>query len=96
MDAMKGRSTLARIDWIPQNEVPGPTVQRYISPSRFIADKFMWSLVMDFPDFPDVSTASISFLADQAPHHLIRPGEKFEVYQGHKVVGRGVVIGDAT
>ena len=37
------------------------------------------------------STADISYLSDNAPHHLLRSGAVFKLYEGQRVVAEGIV-----
>ncbi len=92
----------AEIEWVPENEggraspPPGP---RYITVARFEDEKEKypeeaWSLVVDFnPPQDELGpfNAHVRFLADEAPSHLLRPGSSFELYEGRKLVARGVV-----
>ena len=48
-----------------------------------------WSVVLEFPESlnqPIMTKGTIRFLVDEAPHHLLKPGTQFEVYEGRKVV----------
>jgi len=35
--------------------------------------------------------AKVAFLVDEAPHHLLQPGAKFEFYEGRRCVARGII-----
>lgn len=38
------------------------------------------------------SIADISYLADDAPYHLLLPGNAFSLYEGQRVVAEGKII----
>lgn len=93
----------ALVTWIPKNEggrnIP-PVGPRYVSVVRFeeameAYSKNAWSLVIEFARRPGdslVVEAVVSFLMDDAPHHLLHPGGKFEIFEGSRKVGYGEVI----
>lgn len=77
-----------------------PSGPRYITVARFEEDKDSypmeaWSLVLEFCSSPNSSPnviADVSFLADDAPSHLLHPGSNFELFEGHRLVAKGEVI----
>ena len=85
----------ALIHWTPETvrgkrELP-PTL-RYVGLSRFPEDvpgqDEAWSVVIRFDQPPPeqasrtTSRGRIQFLVDEAPHERLRPGAKFELYEG--------------
>ncbi len=72
-----------------------PTGRQYLAVSRFEDDtnrpRGAWTLVIDFDEPPreeDWTDVTICFLVPDAPHHSLRPGARFELYEAH-VVGVG-------
>lgn len=53
-----------------------------------------WSLVVDFSSSPDDRTmAEVSFLVpENAPQHWLRPGSKFDLVDGPKIIAHGVIV----
>jgi hypothetical protein len=57
-----------------------------------------WSLVVDFGELQNRSMdtiATIWFLAHDhpnVPNHLLRPGSRFQLFEGSQVVAKGEVI----
>ena len=99
---MKGKST-AEIEWLPkdaggrQSPPPGP---EYMAPARFEDDAESWpdgawTLVarLERARDPYHWTATVGFLMDDAPHHRLKGGARFEFYEGSRCVARGTVIG---
>jgi hypothetical protein len=94
---------LARITWLAPEEggrrVP-PSGPRYIAPARFEgpaagSEGANWSLVVDLISHPPGSAdwiAEVRYLFDEAPHELLLPGTRFELYEGKKCVARGVLL----
>jgi hypothetical protein len=41
---------------------------------------------------PEVIEARVAFLFPDAPHEMLKEGERFELREGHKVVAKGVVL----
>lgn len=97
------RKAKARIFWVPETKggrkspPPGP---RYVTVSRFEEHKDRypkeaWSLVVEFskpPDYQREIISEVSFLMDAAPHHLLHPGSRFELFEGYKLVAEGEVL----
>jgi hypothetical protein len=54
-------------------------------------DQQQWSLVCDLQDGDSV-TADVHFLAEKAPHHLLRPGATFALQEGERTIARGKVL----
>lgn len=96
----------ARIRWIP-SEAGGrdapPTGPRYSTVARFEDDashwpNVAWSIVAEFDKPPTESQeiiARIWLLAHDkpdAPQYLLRPGSRFELFEGRKLVATGEVI----
>jgi hypothetical protein len=93
----------ARIHWLSPEEGGRrnpPGIDKYRGISRFDEDPNhrlgFWDLVVRFEIFPTSedrdSVAFVSFLADEAPHHLLRAGAPFEVMEGLKTVARGIIV----
>jgi hypothetical protein len=38
------------------------------------------------------SVADVSYLVDDAPYHLLQPGNEFLLYEGQRAVAQGVVM----
>jgi hypothetical protein len=84
------------LEWIPNERGgrgpwPGP---RLVTPARFEAAEEewpAWSLVLDFSN--DRTFAEVSFLVPvKAPHHYLRPGNKFDLFEGPRLIAHGVII----
>ena len=97
------RKAKARISWLQENEGgrPRPPIgPRYVTVVRFLDDETdfdgeAWSLVVELPETPDPPRqmiADVSFLVDDAPHHLIHSGSKFDLYEGSRIVATGEVL----
>jgi hypothetical protein len=60
-------------------EAPG----RYVAPAKFEADTNWpddaWSVVLEFTQ---IGRGTARFLADDAPHHLLKRGVIFQMYAG--------------
>lgn len=91
----------ARIRFLPLNEggrkvpVGGP---RYATVVHFEEDtqwpNVAWTLVAEFLQPLDQTLsvlADIRFLVEEAPHHLLKPGAKFQLLEAG-VVAEGVVV----
>jgi hypothetical protein len=66
-----------------------PTGAQYVTVARFDDpagdwSTDAWSVVVRFGDSRE--EADVSFLVDDAPAHLLRPGASFELYEGRKKV----------
>ena len=93
----------AKIKWLSsqqggRNALPtGPT---YSTVARFEDDKDnwnkqAWSIVAKFSERPRTvhkTIAVIHFLVPDAPQNLLRPGSRFELIEGRRVVARGEVL----
>ena len=93
----------ARIHWLPpeaggrRETPPGP---RYSTVARFEAVKDRWpeeawSIVAEIPGPPDASGCMIVnlwFLFENAPMDLLRPGSRFDLFEGRKLVAHGEVV----
>ncbi len=86
-----------RISWGPPEQggrkrIPqGPI---YSAPAQFDAMANMWSIVVELPepnDMPSIVT-NVRMLFPNAPAELLRPGSRFEIYEGSKLVGTGEVL----
>src|SRR5688572_11458140 len=93
----------AIIRWVPASrggrQQPPPSADGYTAPARFESDpqeqRGIWSLriVQAKPlRGAEVIDANIQFLFPDAPHDLLREGERFELTEGRKVVAKGVVL----
>lgn len=98
----------AIVRWLPESRggrraPPPPTpTMGYSSPARFESDptasKGVWSVrLFDAIELhgPEVIDVRIEFLMPEAPHELLREGERFELMEGRKVVAKGVVVPSA-
>src|SRR5262245_57834680 len=94
----------ASITWIPEVEggraKPPYGGDRYVTIVRFDQDQSWpeqaWSLVLELQpgETKGLKTeGTIYFLVEQAPHHLLRPGQEFGLYEGRRLVARGRVVG---
>ena len=55
--------------------------------------KTLWNAEVYNTNIKDrASTADISYLADDAPYHLLKQGNKFSLYEGQRVVAEGVIL----
>jgi hypothetical protein len=76
-----------------------PAKGRYATIAKFSGQERWpeeaWTLVAELaepPDYSRRSVATIHFLADEAPHHLLARGNRFELFEGRRVVARGEVV----
>jgi hypothetical protein len=57
--------------------------------------KQTWTLLLDMPRMPEPTAlsaeATVYFLADEAPHHLLEEGAKFELLHGHNQYTHDVI-----
>jgi hypothetical protein len=54
-----------------------------------------WTLVLVIRGIPDESgevEADVVFLVEEAPHHFLRLGTLFDLFEGQEVVGHGEVL----
>jgi len=96
------RRTIAKINWLSVTEggrQHPPSGPRYSTLARFEKEstkwpEIAWSIVADFKNESDSSSieVEISFLSPDAPLHLLEPGNKFELYEGRRLVARGEVL----
>jgi hypothetical protein len=99
------REVRAIIRWVPalrggRKAPPSPavgytTVVRLESDLNWPAEA--WSLRITAAaelNGPEVLDARVHFLADAAPHELLKEGERFELLEGRKIVAKGVVLPD--
>src|SRR5579863_5421159 len=92
----------AMISWISSEDggrKQPPSGPRYVTVARFEEDEKgaeeAWSLVVDFEKQfkdPRLLLANIRFLVDEAPHHLLHRGSRFELLEGRKRVAKGIVL----
>jgi hypothetical protein len=100
------RIVKARLNWLSP-EIGGrktlPTGPKYFTAARFEDEETSrpnvgWSVVVEFDKLPDESRemiATIRFLAQndpRIPHFLLRSGGRFELFEGHRIVARGVIL----
>jgi hypothetical protein len=100
------RIVKAKLNWLSP-EMGGrktlPAGPKYFTAARFEDEEASrpnvgWSVVVEFDELPDESRemiATMQFLAQndpRSPHFLLRPGERFELFEGHRVVARGVIL----
>jgi hypothetical protein len=99
------RRVITKICWLSAAEggrEHPPLGPRYSTVARFEKEaaewpQEAWSIVAEFTHETDESScvvAEIRLLAHEAPSHLLDPGSKFELYEGHRVVARGEVLRD--
>lgn len=93
----------AKIRWLTAAEggrQDPPTGRRYVAPARIEGLEAnwpaeAWSLVLEFVP-GSVSQlefeASVRFLSEGAPHHLLQPGRSLELYEGARRVAVGTII----
>ncbi len=92
----------AMISWISAEdggrEQP-PSGPRYVTVAHFEEDEKgageAWSLVVDFEKRfkdPRLLLATVRFLVDDAPHHLLHRGSRFELLEGRKRVAKGIIL----
>jgi len=94
---------IAKIHWISAAEggrKHPPLGPRYSTAARFAKEakkwpQEAWSLLAEFTEARNdlyCREAEIQFLANDAPADLLEPGNKFELYEGHRLVARGEVL----
>lgn len=94
----------AEICWLSLEEggrEEPPSGPSYSTVAKFeeYADRWpseAWSIVAEFDESANDSmciTADVRFLAEGAPSHLLKSGQRFELYEGDKMVAVGKVIG---
>jgi len=95
----------AIVEWVPQNQggrrqpPTGTGPRPYSTVVRFTdapwPEETSWSLVVEMD--PALSEtyrwiADVHFLVPEAPHHCLRQGKEFELYEGKKCVARGRIL----
>jgi len=99
------RKVMAKICWVSAAEggrEPPPIGSRYSTVARFEQEaekwpKEAWSIVAEFTKKADALLnveAELRFLAPDAPSHLLQPGNKFELFEGSRLVARGEILRD--
>lgn len=82
----------AKITW---TRAP-PTREVYFAPVHFDGDPTWpneaWSLVVKQPSEDDPGTYPIRFLVPEAPHHLLKRGARFTLYEGPRAVATGIIV----
>lgn len=79
---------------------PPSDARGYVCPPRFISHQAeyqgqAWTLrIVDSTPLhgPEVIDATVEFVFEEAPHHWLAEGERFELMEGWKVVARGVIV----
>ncbi len=100
------REVRAVIRWVPASRggriAPPRPAAGYATFARFENDPGealgAWSLrIFSAVEFQEgeVIDARVGFLVDEAPHELLKEGERFEFLEGRKVVAKGVVLPEA-
>jgi hypothetical protein len=93
----------AILRWVPASrggrKAPPSQIAGYSTVARFESDpgwsKGAWSLrIVDSSELrgSEAVEVRIMFVVPDAPHALLREGERFELLEGHKVVAKGVVL----
>lgn len=93
----------AMIRWVPASrggrQAPPESAVGYTCPPRFEDDpgyeRGAWSLrIVSAVELRgrEVIDARVRFVVDEAPHELLKEGARFELMEGRKVVGKGVVL----
>lgn len=82
----------------PSGEGPQPyaTVVRFLDVDDIWPPTVAWTLVVrrvKLLDGPPAWLADVHFLAEDAPHHLLRSKAEFALYEGGRCVADGQVIG---
>jgi hypothetical protein len=88
----------ARVRWLAPDEggrAQPPTGGQYVTVARFKDpagdwSTDAWSVVLAFAGSPE--EAQVSFLAPEAPSHLLQTGAVFDLYEGHQRVAEVSVI----
>lgn len=98
------RTLCAEIEWLCA-DVGGrkspPTGPQFVAPVRFEDEPWetwsqnAWSLVVELIEASDAFhwKARAAYLMSDAPHAQLRPGRRFELYEGHRCVARGTLRG---
>lgn len=97
------RSAAATIDWLGaeeggREELPTAATHTTVAKFEKLADRWpreAWSVVLTFHVPPNArrgATVSIRMLVEDAPKELLEVGSRFELYEGRRIVARGVVV----
>jgi hypothetical protein len=101
---MRGGPHVVIVRWLPieeggrQKPPRGPT---YSTVAKFVDatanwSTNAWSVVLEYAEStnqPMECRASIRFLSDDAPEHLLTVGSHLDLYEGAKLVARAEVVG---
>jgi hypothetical protein len=94
----------AMIRWVPaerggRKAPPAGPVYRTVARFEDARDRWpeeAWSLVVElvrpYRAGGDAAWAKVRFLVDEAPAELLSEGARFELCEGRRVVGKGVVL----
>ena len=80
---------------------PGPTYTT-VAKLEALEDRWpdeAWSIVTEWDEPPDEdlrTRATMRFLVEGGPEHLLAPDSRFEIYEGRRLVARGRVLGAKT
>jgi hypothetical protein len=96
-------SIQARVTWVPAalgGRSTPPGAGRYVTVSRFNDPRAdwsdaAWSVVLELhgpADGGGTSRADVKFLVPEAPHDLLRPGTRFDLYEGARRVAQVDVV----
>ena len=57
-------------------------------------ERINWSLVLVNKEFIDryQTIATIKFIMDNAPQHLLRSGSEFTLYEGARIIAKGKIV----
>ena len=73
-----------------------PVGMRYCPIIVFAAEKSegtLWSAEIYNTYIEDrTSIADVSYLVDDAPYNLLKPGNEFSLYEGQRVIAEGVIL----
>lgn len=86
---------IARITWISEDgrkNIP-PEATRYCPIIDLPTESETWSIDFVCPDFEKTDVIEFSFLALNAPDHMIHKNEKYDLYEGSKKVAQITIIG---
>jgi hypothetical protein len=96
---MNKKTVKARLSWTPFEEGGRkhilPVGMRYCPIIVFEAEnapETLWSAeVYNTAIDGNTSDADVSYLAGNAPYHLLQPGSRFCLYEGHRIVAEGII-----
>jgi hypothetical protein len=96
---MNNQGVKARLSWIPMSSGGRsilPVGIRYcplLVMSRGDDTGVSWSASVFNKEIDGGdSIATVAYLVDNAPHHLLKEGAEFALYEGQKIVAQGVVL----